>query len=171
MARQRRKATPSTPEARIEAAAIQDARRRGATNAQIGKAWGINERTVRKIIAGETPGTRIYAAKVKPPKAAGTTPNVFRLDMDLGGGMIRTTNVKVPNLPRAGGGTRAPTPFDVFRYPELMDVAEAEGRRMQRQYTRFTGQTFDEAVQFVGLRHIEHRRARRLITIRGTVRA
>jgi len=167
MARTRRHAKPSSPEGRVIAAAIQDARRRGATTDEIAAAFDMNERTVRRIVAGETPGTRVYARKVKPPKRGGTSPNIMRADIELDDGMVRTVNVKVPNVPKAGGGTRAPTPFDAFRIPELADVADAEGRAMQRRYAMSS----PGAPRFLGLRRIERRRAPKLVTIHGYRRA
>lgn len=161
-----RRATPKpNPEARLLASRIQDARRRGATNREIGERFGMNERTVRKIVAGETPGTRIYAAKVPTPKVGGTTPNIMRANFDLGDGVIRSRNVKIPNLPGIHGPV-APTPFDAFRLPELQGVAEAEGRAMQRRY----GMTEANAPRLVGLQRIIQRRAAKLITIKGVVR-
>jgi len=162
----RRKASAQSTEGRFIASRIQDARRRGATNAEIGDAFGMNERTVRKIVAGETPGTRVFARKMAPPKGErrASTPNIFRADIELDDGMVRTVNVKIPDLPtRTGKG--APTPFDVFRLPDLQQVADAEGRAMQRRYNMGDAR----APRFVGLRQIVRRRAPKLVTIRGVV--
>ena len=163
----RRRSTPATAEARIIAAGIAQAERRGYTQKEIGKAFGINERTVRKIKRGETPGTRIYARKVPKPKAGGTTPNVFRLDLELDDGMIRTVNLKAPNVLTAKG-KRAPTPFDIFRMPGIQEAADAEAQRLKSQYGMSNA---DASAVIAGLRHVEHRRAAVRITITGTVRA
>lgn len=135
----RRKATPQDrAESRFIASRIQDARRRGATNRQIAEAFGMNERTVRKIVAGETPGTRIYKSKIEAPRPK-ASPSIVRIDIQIGeesngDPVIRTINAKVPALPTAKGVRAAPTPFDVFRLPNLEAVAVAEGQRMQRNY-------------------------------------
>jgi hypothetical protein len=136
----RRRAAPSTPEARVEAAAIQQARRRGLTNRDIAQRLGINERTVRKIVAGETPGTRIYREKVtsQTSKDRPASPNIFRADLRIGqdaegGDVVRTINVKLPDVPGARG-RRAPNFFDVLRLPDLQGIANAEAMAMQQRY-------------------------------------
>lgn len=134
-----KRATPrELPESRFLASRIQDAKRRGATNAEIAREFGINERTVRKIRSGETSGARIYARKIeKAPENA--NPSIVRVDVMLGydrngDRIIRTVNAKVPVLTSASGKRVTPTPFDVFRLPNLQEVAEAERKRMLRQY-------------------------------------
>lgn len=162
----RRKSQATTTEGRFIASRIQDARRRGATNRQIGEAFGINERTVRKIVSGETPGTRVYHRKMDAPKRPRSTPNIFRADLVIGEydgrEIVRSVNVKVPDLPTAKG-KRAPTPFDVFRMPSLRSVALAEGDAMRRRY-----QLSAYAVKLAGLRSVAQRSASsKLIELRG----
>lgn len=129
----RRKSSATTPEGRYIASRIQDARRRNLTNKEIAKAYGINERTVRKIIAGETPGTKIYKEKtsVKGPRS---TPNVFTADIQIADNEVRSVNVLVPNYRNAKGESVPPTAFDLFRYPNLSEVADEEAAKMQRRY-------------------------------------
>ncbi len=157
-----RRSGATTPQARIITTAIRQGERRGEIQAQIAARLGLSgPRAVRKIKSGETPATRIFAAKMRPMRP-GSSPNIMRADIDLGDGMIRTVNVKIPNVVSASGGTRAPTPFDVYRFPDLTSVAEAEGRAMQRRYDMQGA----NAPRFVGLRRIERRGAAKLITIR-----
>lgn len=138
----RKRAAPATAEARTEAAAIQQARRRGMTNAEIGKRLGINERTVRKIVSGETPGTRIYRKRVTEFQSKTgqrpASPNIFRADIRIGydandDEIIRSVNVKLPDVP-GPKGRRAPTFFDVLRLPNLQSVAQIEAEKMRNRY-------------------------------------
>jgi hypothetical protein len=147
MPRARRHSAATTPEGRFEASRIQDARRRGYTNKQIATAWGINERTVRKIVAGETPGTRIYKERVETRQPR-SSPNVFRADILVADGEVRTINVRLPDYTNAKGQKVAPTAFDIFRYPDLDKVAMAEAKIMQQRY-QFS-QSYNASV--VGLR-------------------
>lgn len=133
MARARRKSSATTPEGRLIASRIQDARRRGLTNKEIGTSFGINERTVRKIVAGETPGTRIYKEKAQPNKQRAST-NAFTVDIEIAKGEVRSKNVILPDYTNAKGQRVAPTPFDVFRYPNLDEVAEREAENMRQRY-------------------------------------
>lgn len=133
----RRKATPSSSEARFEASRIQAARRRGYTNREIADAFGINERTVRKIISGETSGKRIYREKIAPTRNVGPEAqnlSIVRLDLVIGKDaqghdVVRSVNAKTPLI-----GGRTPTPFDVLIMPDLAAVADAEALRLKRQY-------------------------------------
>lgn len=133
----RRHAAATTPEGRYIASRIQDARRRGATNRQIGDAFGINERTVRKIVAGETPGTKIFAARMPKTKRPVSSPNIIRANVTLvdndGNEIPRSVILKAPDLPGAKGRT-APTPFDIFRIPAMRQVAQREAEAMARRY-------------------------------------
>lgn len=140
MARRPRKATPrDAHESRYLASRIQDARRRGYSNRIIADSFGINERTVRKIISGETSGRLIYRRHIEPvPKQANKS--IVRVDLEIGKDqrgdpVVRTINAKVPTLPTRSGERATPTPFDVFRLPNLQEIANAEGRRMAREYS------------------------------------
>lgn len=162
----RRKSQATTTEARFIAARIRDAERRGYTQRQIGDAFGINERTVRKIKSGETSGTRTYHRKMDAPKRPRSTPNIFRADLIIGEqdgrDIVRSVNVKIPDLPTATG-RKAPTPFDVFRLPTLAQVAIAEGDAMRRRYALGAF-----AVKLGGLRSVAQRSpTSRLVEIRG----
>jgi hypothetical protein len=175
-----RKATPQDrDESRYIASRIQDASRKGHTQKEIGKAFGMDERTVRKVLRGETPGTRIYKSKVStpPPKAS---PSIVRVDLEIKpdsngrapndpryNGEVRTINARVPALPAAKGVRTAPTPFDVFRLPNMEAVALAEGKRMQNIYQIGIGVT----PRIVGVRPIVRRNpATVLYTITGAIR-
>lgn len=167
----RKRATPSSAEARIESAAIQGARRRGMTNREIAKRLGINERTVRKIVAGETSGRRIYRKRVTEIKERPATPNVFRADVRIGYDadgkeIIRSVNVKLPDVP-GPKGKRAPTFFDTLRLPDLQSVAKQEAEKMRNRYGEFV--TREDAEAFIeSLRPIYRRDpAKTLHTIRG----
>lgn len=172
----RRRATPSTPEARIEAAAIQRARSRGMTNAQIADRFGINERTVRKIVSGETPGTRIFAARMPAGKVKGASPNIFRADIRIGyapdgSEVIRSVNVKIPDV-QGPKGPRAPTFFDVLRLPDMQTVAKIEREKMQNRYGEQVHDPDTGDVQIISLRNIVKRDpTKTLHTIRGIVTA
>lgn len=162
-----RKSKASTPEGRFIASRIADAKRRGATNRQIGEAFGVNERTVRKIVAGETSGTRTYHRKMDAPKRPRSTPNIFRADLVIGEEdgreIVRSVNVKVPDLATARGKA-APTPFDVFRVPSLQQIAIAEGDAMRRRYGLSAFR-----VKLDGLRSVAQRGpTSKLVEIRGT---
>ena len=50
---------------------IEALRARGQTRAQIAQATGIGERTQRKLISGETPGTRVYRRVIPRPPVGG----------------------------------------------------------------------------------------------------
>lgn len=134
----RTRSTAATSEAREIASRIQLARRHGATNAQIARAFGINERTVRKIVAGETPGTRIYRERTETAHVR-QSPNVFKVDIligydENGDPVIKSQNVLLPNIRNRRGELVPPNAFDALRYPDLYAVAHAEAVRMARQY-------------------------------------
>lgn len=164
MARTRRHSAATTPEGRYEASRIQDARRRGYTNKQIATAFGINERTVRKIVSGDTPGTRIFKERVETRQPR-SSPNVFRADIEVADGEVRTINVRLPDYTNAKGQKVAPTAFDIFRYPDLDIVAMGEAKRMQQRYQ------FSEAYasKVIGLRPAA-RYKKIPFTIEGTMR-
>lgn len=166
----RRRAAATSPEGRFEASRIQDARRRGYTNREIASAFGINERTVRKIVSGETSGKRIYAEKVAPSRAPGKQNlSIVRLDLVIGKDaagedVVRTVNAKTP-LVRG----RTPTPFDAFLIPDLVAVAAVETDRLQRQYAgSVVVVNYAGAGRIASIRPIERRDAhKRLVTIVG----
>lgn len=175
MARRPKKATPrETEESRFLASRIQDAKRRGYTNREIGEAFGINERTVRKIRSGESSGTRTYRQRIeKAPRSA--SPSIVRMDLRIGtdtdgNPVVRTVNAKVPALTSARGRRVAPTPFDVFRLPNLAAVAFAEGRRLQRNYGALGGIHYTDPT-ISTIRPIVRRNPRtRLVTVQGSFR-
>lgn len=168
----RRKASATSAEGRFEASRIQAARRRGYTNREIASAFGINERTVRKIVSGETSGKRIYAEKIAPtrnvaPEAQNLS--IVRLDLvighdERGNEIIRTVNAKTPLI-----GGRTPTPFDVFLLPDLGAVAQSEMVRLQNRYQGSADVAHPASrVSISSIRPIVRRDARkRLVTIRG----
>lgn len=136
-----RRARATTTEGRFLAARIQDAHRRGATNAEIAQAFGINERTVRKIRSGETSGKRTFATLVEPSLRAqgGPNPSIVRVDIKIGEDangedVIRTVNARIPTVVTRDGRRIAATPADVFRVPGLASLIEAERRRLMVQY-------------------------------------
>jgi hypothetical protein len=140
MARVRARAT--TGEGRFLASRIQDAKRRGATNEQIARAFGINERTVRRIRSGETSGTRTFGRLVAPSQkepAKGANPSIVRVDIKLGkdaagNDIVRTVNARVPTVTNIRGERVTPTPADIFRIPGLPSLVQAEIDRLERQY-------------------------------------
>lgn len=182
MATPRRKARATTDEGRFIASRIQDARRRGYSTKIIADSYGINERTVRKILSGETSGRRLYAQHIAPtrdiPFRAGTSPNIVRLDVVIGQDargkdVVRTVNAKVDLV-----NGRTPTPFDVLRMPNLALVAQAEADRMRRQYVGMAvieadaddlDEMANETPRIQSIRPIQHRRdpKKRYVTIRG----
>lgn len=149
MARARKHSAATSSEGRYIASRIQDARRRGVTNKEIAKAYDINERTVRKIVAGETPGTRIYQKRTKTAGVR-SSPNVFTVDIQIDDDEVRSKNVILPDYTNAKGEKVAPTAFDIFRYPNLDKVAEAEARIMQQRY----GMTGEYQPVVTGLRPV-----------------
>jgi transcriptional regulator with XRE-family HTH domain len=164
----RRRSGATTPEARFEASRIQDARRRGYTNREIAQQFGINERTVRKIVSGETSGRRIYREKIAPARRETGSPSIVRLDLvvgidDQGNEIIRTVNAKTPLI-----NGRTPTPFDAFRLPDLATVARNETARLLRQYAGSLGGTPIDRPRISSIRPIMYRDPRkRLVTIVG----
>lgn len=168
----RRRSAPATPEARIEASAIQQARRRGMTNREIADRLGINERTVRKIVSGETPGTRIFHKRMPEPTNRPASPNIFRADVRIGYDaqgkeIVRSVNVKLPDVP-GPSGPRAPTYFDVLRLPDMRNVAQIEAEKMRNRYGELVTQ--EDAEAFISsLRAIIRRdESKTLHTIRGS---
>lgn len=137
MARPKRSGAATT-EGRYLASRIQDAHRRGYTNAEIGRAYGINERTVRKIRSGETSGKRTFGRLVEPTQKAeivpGASPSIVRVDIKLPNGQVRTVNARIPTLRDRSGKPVAPTPADVFRVPKLASLIDAEAERLVQHY-------------------------------------
>lgn len=131
----RRRSTQKSDEGRFIAARIQNARRQGRTNAEIADAFGINERTVRKLVSGETSGKRLYKEHVAPTRRVDVrNKSIVRLDLvigedEQGNEIIRTVNAKTPLV-----NGQTPTPFDIFQLPDLQNVAQAEAARMIAQY-------------------------------------
>lgn len=177
----RRKAAPSSDEGRFLASRIQDARRKGYSNKIIADSFGINERTVRKIISGETSGKRLYSEHVAPsrgPLPGGASPSIVRLDLVIGKkdgkDVVRTVNAKTTLI-----NGKTPTPFDVLRMPALSAIAAQEIERMKRQYTGKDiveddeideDSDIDERPRIASIRPIIRRDAsKRLVTITGRV--
>lgn len=145
MARPRR-SRATTTEGRFLASRIQDAHRRGATNAEIARAFGINERTVRKIRSGETSGRRTFGRLVEPTGRAietgrerGANPSIVRVDLKLGkdaagNDVVRTVNARIPTIVNRRGQRVAATPADIFRIAGLNDLIDREIERLERQY-------------------------------------
>jgi hypothetical protein len=160
-----------TSEGRFLAARIQDARRRGATNREIADAFGINERTVRKIVSGESTGRGTFRRLVEPTQRAAQgspNPSIVRVDLQVtyadGTTETRSVNARVPTIRTARGDRVTPTPADVFRLPGAIEAATAEADRLARQY----GQSLAHA-RVTALRPILHRRAPLRFTIGGTL--
>lgn len=145
MARAKRSRATSS-EGRFLASRIQDAHRRGYTNAEIARAYGINERTVRKIRSGESSGRQTFGRLVEPSRRAdvapGASPSIVRVDIKLPNGEVRTVNARIPTLRDASGKPVAPTPADVFRVPKLATLIQAEADRLVQHYG-LTGAEFD----------------------------
>jgi hypothetical protein len=146
MAPRIRRARATTTEGRFLASRIQDAHRRGATNAEIGRAFGINERTVRKIRSGETTGKRTFERLTAPSREAaekgmerGANPSIVRVDIKLGkdangNDIVRTVNARIPTITNRLGQRTMATPADVFRIPRLEALIAREIDRLERQY-------------------------------------
>lgn len=135
----RRRSQPATPEARDIALSIRQGERLGLTQREIAETLGINERTVRKIKAGETSGTRTYARVQRMPKGPRQETGLFNAEFVVGRtasgeDVIASTNVTIPQLRTATGGMRAATPLDVFRVRGLAAVVAAERAAMIRRY-------------------------------------
>lgn len=167
----RKRSAATTAEGRTEAAAIQAARRRGMSNREIADRLGINERTVRKIVSGETSGTRIFHKRMPTVEGRAASPNIFRADVRIGydakgDEIIRSVNVKLPDVPGAKG-PRAPTFFDVLRLPDMRSVARTEAEKMRNRYGDLVTQ--EDADAFISsLRPIIRRDESKVLhTIRG----
>jgi hypothetical protein len=170
----RRHSEQRSSEGRFIASRIQDARRRGATNQQIADAFGINERTVRKIVSGETSGRKLYREHVAPTtRVAPESQNlsIVRLDLVLGkdangDDIVRTVNARTPLI-----GGKTPTPFDVFRLPNMETVARAEWQRLQNRYAGAIT-IVSPGFRISSIRPIVRRDpTKRLVTITGQVTA
>lgn len=135
MARPKR-ARATTSEGRFLASRIQDAHRRGYTNAEIARAYGVNERTVRKIRSGETSGRRTFGRLVEPQRNVhpGASPSIVRVDIRLPNGEVRSVNARIPTVRNARGQSVGATPADIFRMPQLQTLLDAEMARLARQY-------------------------------------
>jgi hypothetical protein len=168
----RRRAEPTTPEARQIALAIRQGERLGLTQREIADTLGIDPRTVRKVKSGQTSGTRTYGRVMKTPKTRRVETGLFNAEFVVGftasdEPVIASTNVTIPSLTVAGGGRRAPTPLDVFRVRGLASVVAAERAKQIRRYAAVT--TPAGADSPVRLRAIN--RARRATTVIRTVAA
>jgi hypothetical protein len=137
MARAKR-SQAATTEGRYLTARIRLAKRQGHTNAEIGRAYGINERTVRRIASGETSGTRTFGRLVEPSLKAdvlpGASPSIVRVDIRLANGNVRTVNARIPTMRDRNGKAIAATPADVFRVPKLATLIDAEAARLAMHY-------------------------------------
>lgn len=168
MPRFRRHSDAKSSEGRFLASRIIDAKRRGATNREIGSAFGINERTVRKIVSGDTPGTRTFERIVERPRRAsertlerGGNPSIVRVDLQVGVDgtgqpIVRSVNAQVPTVMTRSGKRVTPTPADIFRIPQLAALIDIERERMERQYGHLT--TSDKGAGVLSFRPIMHRR-------------
>lgn len=164
----------TSPEGRFLAARVKDAKRRGFTNREIANAYGINERTVRKIASGESSGRRTFGKLVAPSQQAhvapGASPSIVRVDLKLGkdaagNDVIRTVNARLPSVLNARGQRVAATPADVFRIPGLAGMVDAERQRLAQQYGAVIVTTRDAGV--VSMRPIALRRKPLRISIAG----
>lgn len=135
----RKRSQPATPEARDLARAIGQGKRLGLTNREIGETLGINERTVRKIRAGETPGTRTHRRLTATPKTPRAEPGLFNAEFVVGytpsgDEVIASRNVTISKIRQADGTMRDPTPLDVFRVRGLATVAAQERLALAQRY-------------------------------------
>lgn len=152
----------TTTEGRFLAARIQDAHRRGYTNAEIARAYGINERTVRKIRSGETSGRRTFGRLVEPTRdvAPGASPSIVRVDIRLSDGRVRSVNARIPTIRNARGQAVAATPADIFRMPKLQTLIQAEARRLETLYALREQDEDDETVycarSYCGHEDVDH---------------
>lgn len=157
------------------AARIRDAERKGYTQAEIARAYGLKggARTVRKIKTGESSGKRTFGRLVEPSLRVdtlpGASPSIVRVDIKLGvdadgNDVIRTVNARVPTLPDRTGKRVAATPADVFRVPRLDSLITREIERLERQYG---GLVVSGSGQVYSFRPIARRRAPLRIEITG----
>lgn len=163
----RRHSTARATEGRFIASRIQDARRRGATNREIADAFGVNERTVRKIVAGETSGVRTFGrleGVKRPSRAAAQSggTSIVRVNVIVGkdangNDIYSSVNAQVPVLTTVGGGKRTPTQADIFRVPGLYDLIEAERSRLAARYANTVAT--EKGSRIVGIMPIAHRKA------------
>lgn len=168
-----RRSTATSDEGRFLTSRIRLAKRQGATNAEIGRAFGINERTVRKIASGETTGKRTYRRLVEPSLAApsGQNLSIIRVDIMLSNGEIRTVNARVPTVRTRSGKLVAATPADIFRIPKLNSLIVAEMARLDRQYGGVPVEMGDAQAtraHVMSFRPITYRKAPLRIEITGT---
>jgi len=129
---------PATTDARALTLAIRQGERKGLRQREIASALGINERTVRKIKSGQTSGRKSFARLTRVPKIS-ATPNAFNAEFTIGYDrdgkpIIGSANIIIADVRTRQGGRRAPTALDVFRLPNLSEIAEQERRRLARQY-------------------------------------
>jgi hypothetical protein len=135
----RRRSEPATPEARQIARAIGEGKRQGLTNREIGEALGINERTVRKVRAGETSGVRTYKRVMQTPKTPRRETGLFNAEFvvgytSTGESVVASRNVTISRIRNADGSYREPTPLDVFRVRGLAVVAAQERIALLQRY-------------------------------------
>lgn len=134
----RRRSTPATVQARDIATTIRQGERRGLTQREIAATLGINERTVRKIKAGETSGTRTHERLTHRPRRPGATPNAFNAEFIVGYDannepVYASANIIIADVRTRTGERRAPTGLDVFRV-NIDAVVQRERAAMARRY-------------------------------------
>lgn len=135
----RRRSEPATPQARELSRAIAQGKRLGLTNREIGETLGINERTVRKIRAGETPGTKTHRRIMATPKTPRAETGLFNAEFvvgytSTGEEVVASRNVTISKLRQPDGTYRDPTPLDVFRVRGLAVVAAQERLALAQRY-------------------------------------
>lgn len=140
MARRKRSA-PATSQGRDIARAIAEGKRQGLTNRQIGATLGINERTVRKIRAGETSGTKTYARLTRKPQTFRAEKGLFNAEYVIGYDgsgqpIIGSTNVSIGQIRTLSGDYRDPTALDVFRVRRLAATIARERAQQARSYAQ-----------------------------------
>lgn len=136
----RRKATPSTQQGRDLARSIREGQRQRLTQKEIAATLGINERTVRKILSGETPGTRTHKRLTATPKARRAERGLFNAEYVIGydadgNAIIGSTNVNIGQIRGADGSMRDPTALDVFRIRRLASTIAQERAGLAQRYT------------------------------------
>lgn len=134
----KRTSRATTPEGRDLARAIRQGERAKLSQREIAAVLGINERTVRKIKSGQTPGTLIYKRLTREPKGSGVVGAFsasFTIGYDANGQpIIGSANLIVADVRTKEGGRRAPTALDVFAIPNLGNVIEGERARLASRY-------------------------------------
>jgi hypothetical protein len=125
---------------------IERLRGEGMTRGQIAKATGIGERTQRKLISGETPGSRVinrapvrafFRERVAPPKTRGGGMEMGRYTVlvTMPDGSTQGVGVVLPGL------RRQPTRADlerVRRSPRVRRIVEQELQRRRNKSAPIT---------------------------------